>query len=93
MEETVSEAYKIRCKRTGLFSGAGRDPHFAKEGATWYSWESLVHHLKSVQGNVLHNRVGSIYRDCEIVEYEVTETRSTPVVDWITEDRRRGNDP
>lgn len=60
------QIFKIRNK-AGLFSTGGMSPRFSKKGKNWAGRGPLSAHL-----NLLSK--SSVYRDCEIVTYELAET-------------------
>jgi len=62
--------YKIR-NQEGLFSKGGSKPRFSEKGKTWNGEGQLKLHLVFIvkSGNPL------VYKDCEIVEYEVIEKK------------------
>lgn len=64
--------YKIR-RSDGLFSMGGCDPRFNKVGKIWKQRGHLTNHLTWVAE---HGRRGTkTYDDCEVVQYELTETQ------------------
>jgi hypothetical protein len=82
----MTEVYKIRSKKTGLYSLGGATPQWSKHGKTWMGLGPLKNHL-----NVLkeyYTGVGtSIYQreEAELVKIEMmqTEVSSIPVLDFI----------
>lgn len=73
--------FKIRNKNTMLFSDGGWLPTFSKRGKTWKKEHYLVRHLKDMAVLQLMNRSWrntpitlSVYKDCEVVRIEITET-------------------
>lgn len=72
--------YKIRNNVTGLYSLGSRSPSWGKKGKIWTSNNGLSNHFNLVG----YDQVPSVYRDCEIVEYELVETEvaSSSVIDW-----------
>jgi len=70
--------YKIQRKSDGLFSTGGGRPQFTTKGKVWRNRGGLSNHVKHVVGDK------NIYRDCEIISYEVveTETDRLSVSDW-----------
>lgn len=67
--------YKIRNKLTGRFSTGGLYPKWRKTGKVWNSKSNLARHL-TLFGE---GGVWSFYKNCEILEYEVILTSSTPL--------------
>lgn len=70
--------YKIRHKKTGLFSGGGSCPRWAKKGKAWSSIAYVKSHLACVdQPRYPMFRGGHPYADAEIVTFEmvVVDTR------------------
>ncbi len=64
------EIFKIRSKKTGLYSGGRRYPSWTKTGKAWTSDAKLLGHLymfTDYKGNV------SIPEDWEIVTFTVVE--------------------
>jgi hypothetical protein len=72
------KAYKIRRKSDGLFSSGGTDPDFNRQGKTWSCIGHLKNHLKQFYSYHWQTKGGDwrleMYKDCEIVEYEIIET-------------------
>ena len=62
--------YRIRRRADGLFSMGGTTPHWNKTGKVWKTKGALSNHL-----NIVWRR-GSVYANCDIVTYELTETES-----------------
>jgi hypothetical protein len=65
--------FKIRNKTTGLFSTGGESPGFRKAGKVWTNRGGVTSHLGLVA------RIGQVYADCEIVEFEMVEVRVTTI--------------
>ena len=57
--------YKIRHKTTGLFSTGGCSPSWTKKGKMWTTKAALSNHLGLVGGGV--------YKDAELLSFEVVE--------------------
>lgn len=75
--------YKVRRKTDGLFSMGGTTPSFGKKGKSWQHKGYLTRHLQE-----LYQASKKMYlRDCEIVQYELTEVELDPIdiVDYIKE--------
>lgn len=67
--------YKIRNKLTGRFSTGGLYPKWTKTGKSWRTKTNLSRHLTLLgEKGVWH-----LYKNCEILEYEVILTSSTPL--------------
>jgi len=69
------KVYKIRDKKTGLFSTGGQNPKWTRNGKAWSSEGSLKSHLtQHVQGvydyNLRSYRTVKVPKNWEIVEYE-----------------------
>jgi hypothetical protein len=77
----MTTVYKIRNKDTGLFSTGGTYPRWTKAGKVWKQKGHLTVHLTMIEKNVRPARYGA---DCEVVEYEITETEggSVAVSSW-----------
>lgn len=70
MSNKTYTIFKIRDKRTGMFSGGGVCPHFCEVGSSWESEANLRQHLFLVA----RGKFGKYDPDFhEIVEVEVTE--------------------
>lgn len=61
--------WKIRNKKTGLFSNGGKVPKFTKNGKLWSCKGHLRLHLKQFSEYELQK----IYKDCEVVAYSMEE--------------------
>jgi hypothetical protein len=72
MNRTIHKIYKIRNKKTGLFSKGGSDGRdiWTKEGKSWSSLGHLKNHIALfIHGN---KKAGDYpYEDAEIIEIEV----------------------
>lgn len=82
MEPGVKQFFKIRDKKTGLFSGGGTNPHWSKRGKTWTSKQALSAHIGlAVHGNgVYGGRWGCknpSMSDLELVCYEIQESEAS----------------
>ena len=80
----MAEVYKIRRRSDGKFSKGGSTPSFSSNGKIWKQRSHLTNHLS------LLTEPGSnptLYDDCEIVVYELTETEvsTTSVSEYIRE--------
>jgi hypothetical protein len=64
--------YKIRNKRTGLFSSGGSYPRWTKKGKVWRQLSHVRQHLDHVERGLYRRR---LYIDdpSEIVEYAIVE--------------------
>jgi hypothetical protein len=69
--------YKIRNKVTGEYSKGGGHPYFNKRGKIWKGIGPLKNHINLVK----EYRLLSLYKDCEIVIFEVTETEVKTISD------------
>lgn len=100
----ITKVYKIRNKKTGLYSTGGMTPAFTKSGKTWSELAHLKNHLN--QGIITTWKWGdnneyvklsldfNQYKDCEIVIYKIAqEEEPNPPFDLIeffnTELRKR----
>ena len=81
MEKTL---YKIRRRSDGLFSIGGSWPRFNKFGKVWSNKGPLHNHIRlttyydSINGE-------PVYKDCDIIEYELKELKTTNAMDYIYE--------
>ena len=70
--------YKIRRRTDGLFSMGGSTPSFNKKGKIWKQRGHLTSHINQLWNSGLSysssNNTGHVYKDCEIVPYEIVET-------------------
>lgn len=79
----ITKVYKIRNKKTGLYSTGGTSPKFTKSGKTWSQLSHLKNHLNQAivtiwkrDGNSQHVKLQNdfdAYRDCEIVTYKIVQ--------------------
>ena len=67
----MATIYKIRSKKTGLFSKGGSTPSFSKKGKIWNGIGPLKLHFNQFIGRGYIGR--GYYEDCEVVEYELVE--------------------
>jgi hypothetical protein len=67
--------YKIRDKKTGLYSGGGSWVHWTKNGKSWGNIGHVKAHLKQVD----YYRRGTVYANAELVVFEIKETSSSPL--------------
>ena len=90
MAETIT-VYKIRDKKTGLFSRGGVNPLWSEKGKTWNSLGALKNHMNGWSLMYLSTTDDKYRADWEIVElvYQVEETKSWPVSKCIEELKRR----
>ncbi len=72
--------YKIRRKTDGLFSTGGWHPVFAEKGKVWNTRGAVSGHF----ANFDDARKNKLYRDCEVVLYQVIEdeAETIAVADW-----------
>lgn len=68
--------YRIRSRKTGLFSNGGTDPRFTTKGKVWKMKGHLTSHLTQ-----LHAYGRKIYHEhnVEIVPYELIETEQPTI--------------
>ena len=73
--------YKIRNRKTGLFSRGGMSPRFDKKGKVWKKPGHITSHLNQLSPK------SAIYADCDRVTFEVTvvETEALPLASVIAE--------
>lgn len=76
--------YKIRNKKTGLFSTGSAWPSWSEKGKTYNKQGHITSHLSNALG---YNRAKDFYKDAEIVEFELTETetKTMPIIGYIDE--------
>jgi hypothetical protein len=60
--------FRIRDRKTGLWSGGGSSPSFGKRGKTWDNIGHVGSHVTNAG-----RYAAEVYRDAEIVEYVITE--------------------
>ena len=70
--------YKIRDKKTGLFSKGGNPPIFDKVGKSWTSFKNVKLHLR-MRASGYDNNGKFIYdsdkiKDLEVIEYRLVAT-------------------
>jgi len=77
---TPTIVYRIRKRGTALYSTGGSIPSFSTKGKVWHQQSHLTNYLNQVIGSI-----AKVYKDCEIVAYEVTEreTKVTPIPDYV----------
>lgn len=83
------KAYKVRNKKTGLFSTGGSCPKFLKAGKVWATEGHLKSHLTMLQTSSSWDRATGTYRkvdlknidDLEVVvlTYTCTESSTIPL--------------
>src|SRR6266403_3016544 len=76
--------YKIRNKKTGLFSKGGSWPRWSKLGKVWHSKGALSNHLAFVS-------TSADYKDAEIIECEFVEVGKIQIDEWLVEVSVRRN--
>lgn len=74
---SVLKIYRIRDRRTGLWSSGGGAPKFGKRGKTWDSLAHVSSHISCV-GRVRED-VADQYGHAEVVEYVITEQESRTI--------------
>lgn len=74
----MATIYKIRNKKSGLFSKGGLSPSFSKKGKIWNGIGPLKLHFNQFIGS-------TYYEDCEVVEYELVEAEVavSDCSDWM----------
>lgn len=72
--------YRIRRKEDGLFSTGGGNVYFTKQGKLWTNIGHIKSHLRAGMKN---GKPMSVYKDCEIVEYELTELQVVDTTDVV----------
>lgn len=77
----TTEIYKIRSKKTGLFSKGGCEPDFNKIGKVWKQRGHVTSHLGQ-----LTSRGQRIYQqeEVEIVQYSIVESDVISYPDWLS---------
>ena len=68
--------WKIRNKKTGLFSNGGKTPKFTKNGKIWTCKGHLRLHLHQFSEYELQK----VYKDCEVVSYGMEEIDCKKVI-------------
>lgn len=71
--------YKIRNKKTGLYSSGTMYPIFKKVGKTWKSKQALSLHFTWLKE---YNNFYKDIDDLEVIEYIVSENRIIPLGDY-----------
>jgi len=83
--------YKIR-REDGLFSMGGSTPSFNKTGKIWKQKGHLTSHFSQLwRGTGSFNR-DHVYKDCEIVPYELSEVQAGPgftIFEYLEERKRK----
>ena len=89
MEEIT--VYKIRDRKTGLYSRGGVNPQWSKQGKTWNSLGALKNHMNSWSLMYLGTTSDKPREEWEVVElvYKVEVAKTWPVSDCIDELKRR----
>ena len=82
----MSSLYKIRSKKTGLFSTGGVWPKWSKLGKIWTVRGHISSHFTALSPN---GRREYLNNDAEIVEVELVVKSVTPVADFIAEAGQR----
>ena len=80
--------FKIRSRKSGLFSLGGERPRWSKTGKTWNTKGALTNHLVLLNRTVDRKK----YENCEVVEFSTTEAlvSSQSLADRFAEiDQRR----
>lgn len=71
--------YKIRHRKTGLFSTGGAYPGWSKKGKSWSSLTYVKSHLALVGGQRCVANLGHPYADAYVVGFEVTLASTMPI--------------
>ncbi len=81
--------FKIRSRKTGLFSKGGVWPTFSKAGKVWKRKGDISSHFSQLDS---HGR--QTYRDhnVEVVEMHVVEVETTSGDDWLAAAQQRVED-
>lgn len=74
--------YKIRNRRTGLYSTGGKFPDWTKKGKSWASLGHIAAHLSQHVGENYQNW---IYANCEIVTFALIEEAAEEITPHITQ--------
>lgn len=89
--EAIRTEYKIRNKRTDLFSTGGAVPHWNKRGKTWRSLRALNQHLaltcRSGHYGTGYGATGIVWGDLEVLCYElkIVPDKCMPLADLASE--------
>lgn len=77
--------YKIRRKSDGKFSTGGSIPGFTKNGKIWKKKSHVQSHITQATqySNSSSIHFKEAYKDCEVVEYVITELSTMPVMKLI----------
>ena len=81
----MSKVFKIRSKKTGLFSLGTMRPKWSKHGKVWTSMSAINKHLNIYNtgggGYLSGNKLSTEYADneAEIVGFELIETIAVPI--------------
>ena len=81
-QKRVDKLYKIRNKKTGLYSVGGVDGRFSKVGKVWKMGPVKLH-LMLIQNRPCGLPGLERYKDCEVVEYEMHESRVLSISDVL----------
>ncbi len=71
--------YKIRDKKTGLFSMGGVYPRFTTKGKIWNGSGPIKSHLTQMKHYVKYYQSSNYYEDCEVVILELKEAGCMPI--------------
>lgn len=78
--------YKIRNKKTGLYSTGGKFPDWTKNGKSWSTLGHIAAHLSQHVGERHQN---SIYANCEIVTFAIVEETTEDINSHIAKATER----
>lgn len=70
----MASVFKIRSKKTGLFSTGGGRPSFSKKGKQWAGLGPVKNHIHCLDshGKSIYNREEAELVEYEIIQYEVS---------------------
>lgn len=74
--------YKIRNKRTGLYSTGGKFPDWTKKGKSWATLGHVAAHLNQHVGT---NYQSWIYANCEVVTFVLVEESTEDITHHIAQ--------
>lgn len=76
------KVFKIRDKKTGLFSTGGMRPKFTKQGKVWQKLGYVHSHIQQLKDEYTP---ADVYKNAEVVEAEITEslTHVEDAKEWL----------